>query len=191
VKFKTLSGIAALFLVLAGCATDRIEYSGDAAALPTFHTFRIHEERYAFPEQISDSRRKEVGDQLRQAAVGALQERGYREVGPGETADVLVVLGAVSRTTTPTGQDNSSHKHVNKVDTSVFDAGGPGMPNAVDGGDITGFAREGDLILYLLDPTTQRSLWRASASGVASSSGEALRKARGVYRAMVRELPKV
>ncbi|HEU4487068.1 MAG TPA: DUF4136 domain-containing protein [Povalibacter sp.] len=189
-KLKSLYVIGALLALLTGCATDPIEYSGDAAALPPFRTFSIHEERYVFPEQLSDSRRQEVSDQLRRAAVSALQERGYREVGPGEKADVLVVLGAVSRTTTPTGEDNSSHKYVNKVDTSVFDAM-PGPSDAVGGGDITGFAREGDLVLYLLDPATQRSLWRASASGIASSSGEALRKARSAYRAMVRELPKV
>lgn len=180
-----------LSAVLAGCATDPIEIAGDPASLPAFHTFRVQEERYVFPEQISEARRREVGAQLRRAAVGALQERGYREVGPNEHADVLVVLGAVSRTTVPTGEDNETRKHLNKVDTSVFDASGPTVPTAVGGGDITGFAREGDLILYLLDPTTGRSLWRASASGSASSSGEALSKARSTYRTMVRKLPSV
>jgi hypothetical protein len=52
-----------------------------------------------------------------------------------------------------------------------------------------GIGREGDLILYLLDPKTQRTVWRASSSGSATTPAEALRKVRATYRAMVQKLP--
>lgn len=178
-----------LSLSFTGCAIDPIETAGDPAALPAFRTFSIQDERYSFPEQITEEQRARVSSELRQAAVGALQNRGYREVSTNEKPDVLVVLGAISRTTLPTGMDEDRSKHVNQVDTSIFDANPGDTPTAVGGDGPTGFAREGDLILYLLDPATQRSLWRASSSGSATSSGEALRKARSTYRAMVKKLP--
>ncbi|HKE96261.1 MAG TPA: DUF4136 domain-containing protein [Povalibacter sp.] len=176
-------------LLLAGCATDPIETAGDSAALPAFRTFKVQEERYSFPEQLTAEQRTRVGAELRKAAVGALTERGYREASANESPDVLIVLGAVSRTTLPTGTEEDLSKHINQVDTSVFDASSGQTPTAVGAERPTGFSREGDLVLYLLDPATQHSLWRASASGSASSSGEALRKARSTYKAMVRKLP--
>ena len=182
--------VLVLLLLLAGCATDPIETAGNLATLPAFKTFKVQEERYVFPEQITKEQRDRVSTELRKAAVAALEERGYREVLGNEHADVLVVLGAISRTSVPTGGEEETNKHINQVDTSVFDASTGETPTAVGGDHITGFSREGDLILYLLDPATRHSLWRASASGSASSSGEALQKARSTYRAMVRKLPK-
>jgi hypothetical protein len=177
-------------LLTAGCATDPIQFAGDAGSLPAFHTFKVQEERYVFPEQLPADQKQKVGTELRQAAVGALESRGYREAAANETADVLVVLGAISRTTTQTAVNEDENPHLNQVDTSVFDASAnQSAPAAVGGDGPTGFSREGDLILYLLDPASKRSLWRASASGSASSSGEALRKARSTYRAMVKKLP--
>lgn len=190
-----IKSAAPIVLVLASslvaCASDPIQYSGAVSALPAFHTFKVHEERYVFPEQVPADQKDRVSRGLREAAVGALQSRGYREVGPNDQADVLVVLGAISRTTMQTGVEEDQSRHLNQVDTSVFDGNTTEPPAAVGGDGPTGFSREGDLILYLLDPATQRSLWRANASGSASSSGEALRKARSTYRAMVRQLPRV
>lgn len=181
--------ILLLLLSLTGCSIDPIETAGDPAALPVFHTFRVQEERYSFAEQITPEQRAQVSAELRSAAVGALQSRGYVEVAANQKADILVVLGAISRTTLPTGTDDDRSKHINQVDTSVFDASSGETPTAVGGDTPTGFSREGDLILYLLDPATQKSLWRASSSGAATSSHEALRKARSTYRAMVKKLP--
>ncbi len=178
-------------LALGACATDPIEYAGTPASLPPFRTFKVAEERYVFPEQISPNQRDRVGPELREAAASALRERGYREVGKDETADVLVVLGAIGRTTAPTAVNEDQSRHLNQVDTNVFDGSTAEPPPAVGGEGPVGFSREGDLILYLLDPNTRRSLWRANSSGSASSAGEALRKARSVYRAMVRQLPRV
>jgi Domain of unknown function (DUF4136) len=186
---KTAAPLLVAGLLLAGCATDPIQYAGNVSSLPAFHTFKVQEERYVFPEQVPADQKDRVSRELRQAAVSALQSRGYREVGPNDAADVLVVLGAISRTTTETGVEEDQSRHLNQVNTSVFDGNTSEPPAAIDGGEPTGFSREGDLILYLLDPATQRSLWRANASGSASSSGEALRKAKSTYRAMVRQLP--
>jgi hypothetical protein len=182
--------IVVLAVALAGCVGDPIQYAGDPQAIPAFHTFKVQEERYVFPEQVPAEQRGRVTGELRKSAVGALEQRGYREVGANENADVLVVLGAISRTTVPTGDHEDQSRRLNQVDTSVFDGSADDLRAAqVDRDEPTGFAREGDLILYLLDPVTKRSLWRASASGSASSSGEALRKARSTYRAMVKQLP--
>jgi len=191
VSNRNVFSVVALALVLGGCATDPIQYAGNTNSLPTFRTFRVQEERYVFPEQLSTEQKDRVGNELRKAAVSALESRGYREVASNDPADVFVVLGAISRTDVHTGIDEDDNPHVNQVNTSVFENSSTQPPAAVGGDGPTGFSREGDLILYLLDPATKRSLWRASASGSASSSGEALRKARSTYRAMVRQLPQV
>jgi len=172
--------------LLPGCAgIGPIETSGDTAALPPIRTFHIFEEQFVFATEVSDERRKHVARELREAAVSALKERGYREA---SDADVLVTLGAISRPTLST-ESESSGGLLHPVDTSVLDAGRPpGVPES----EIkpSGAGREGDLILYLLDPKTHRALWRASASGSATTPAEALRKARKTYAAMVAKLPK-
>ena len=187
---RTLALLTLPLLVLLGaCASDPIETAGDADALPAFRTFKVHEERYLFPEQITEDQRAKVSTELRAAAVSALQGRGYREVSGSEQPDVLVVLGAASRTTMSEAAERDMSKYINPVDTSVFDGSGGDAPTPVGDESPPGFGREGDLILYLLDPATQKSLWRASSSGAATTPGEALRKARSTYRSMVRQLP--
>lgn len=187
---RTLALLASpLLIVLGACASDPIETAGDTSALPTFRTFKVQEERYLFPEQITDEQRKKVSTELRAAAVGALQSRGYREVSGSEQPDVLVVLGAASRTTMTSAVEQDLSKHINPVNTSVFDGSTGDAPAPVGEQRPPGIGREGDLILYLLDPATQKSLWRASSSGAATTPGEALRKARSTYRSMVRQLP--
>jgi Domain of unknown function (DUF4136) len=181
--------LIAPLLLLCGCATDTIETAGDAAAIPTFRTFRIQEERYAFSERITDEQRARISTELRGAAVGALEERGYRQVTGTTPADVLVVLGAVGRTTLSESAEKDLSRHINPVDTSVFDAGS-NTRTAELSERPPGVTREGDLILYLLDPATNRSLWRASSTGAATTPDEALRKAKATYRAMVRKLPR-
>jgi len=99
------------------------------------------------------------------------------------------VLGAASRTTLTPAVEEDLSKHINPVDTDVFNASSGESPTAAAEDRPPGVGREGDLILYLLDPATKRSLWRASSSGAASTPGEALRKASSAYRAMVRKLP--
>lgn len=180
---------ASALLILGACASDPIETAGDPASLPAFRTFKIHEERYLFPEQITEDQRNKVSTELRAAAIGALQGRGYREVSGSEQPDVLVVLGAASRTTMTPAVEQDLSKHINPVNTSVFDGSGGDAPTPVGEQRPPGIGREGDLILYLLDPATQKSLWRASSSGAATTPGEALRKARSTYRSMVRQLP--
>ena len=181
---------AASLLLLSACATDPIEYAGNPAAIPAFRTFKVQEERYIFPEHISDEQRQRVSNELREAAVKALEGRGYKEVSGNSPADVLVVLGAISRTTLTPATEAELSKHITPVDTSVFDASaGPAPDRGAMNEQPAGVGREGDLILYLLDPATQRSLWRASASGSATSPNEALRKARATYRSMVKSLP--
>jgi len=185
-RYAALAGA----LLLSACATDPIEFAGDATALPAFRTFKVQEERYIFPEQITDQQRRHVSAELRQAAVSALQSRGYKEAAADVAPDVLVVLGAVSRTTLTPATEAELNKHIRPVDTSVFDASAGNATSGNVGSDRpAGVGREGDLILYLLDPVTQRSLWRASASGSATSANEALRKARATYRSMVKRLP--
>ncbi len=186
---KNICCLVFAFSLLAGCATDPIETAGDLTSIPAFRTFKVQEERLAFPEQIADDQRDRITRELRSAAVGALQGRGYREVTGNEPADVWIVLGAASRTTMSAAVEQDLSKHINPVDTSVFDASSRDTPNEAADERPPGIGREGDLILYLLDPATQRSLWRASSSGAASTPGEALRKAQSVYRGMVRKLP--
>jgi Domain of unknown function (DUF4136) len=185
---KNLSNLLIVTLLLSACASDPIEMAGDPASIPAFRTFKVQEERLAFPEQIPDGQREQITRELRSAAVGALQGRGYREVSGSESPDVIVVLGAAARTTMSPAVEQDLSKHINPVNTSVFD-GSTDTPNTAGGERPSGIGREGDLILYILDPATQRSLWRASSSGAASTPGEALRKARSAYRAMVRKLP--
>ncbi len=189
-RYRYFHAALACVLLLAACATDPIEIAGNAKALPALRTFKVQEERYAFPEQITDEQRRRVSAELRRAAVDALEGRGYQEV-TGDTApDVLVVLGAVGRTTLAPATEAELNKHIRPVDTSVFDASAGSAPAGAAANDRpTGVGREGDLILYLLDPVTQRALWRANANGSASSAGEALRKARSTYRAMAKRLP--
>jgi len=178
---------AALFCaaVLTGCGSvDPIEVSGDPTALPAFKTFHVAQEQFSFATEISEEQRENISRQLRAAVVSALEGRGYREA---SNADVLVALGAVSRLAPVTASESSGGLHA--VDTSVLDAGrAPSMPAAEL--PPAGVGREGDLYLDLVDPKTQRALWRASSSGSATTPSEAVRKARGTYSAMVARLPK-
>lgn len=169
--------------MLAGCASDPIETSGDPAALPPFKTFRVAQEQFAFATEISAEQREHVSKQLRAAVVSALQQRGYREA---PEADVVVALGAMSRLASDTAPESTGPLH--HVDTSVLDTGrSPVMPSEMPPASA---GREGDLFLDLLDPKTQRSLWHASSSGSATTPSEAVRKARSTYAAMVSRLPK-
>ena len=182
-----LSALALVSCLLSSCATvGPIEMSGDPAALPPFRTFRVHEEQFAFATDISAEQRAKISAELRQAAVRALNGRGYQEV--SGDADVLVTLGAISRPVLSTESEQQSEGHLQPVDTSVFDTGRSDLPQS----EVmpAGVGREGDLILYLLDPATQRALWRASASGSATTPSEALRRARGTYAEMVAKLPR-
>jgi Domain of unknown function (DUF4136) len=182
-----LSALALVSCLLPGCASiGPIEMSGDPAALPAFKTFRVHEEQFAFATEISAEQRAKVSSELRQAAVRALNERGYQEV--SGDADVLVTLGAISRPVLNT-ESEAQGGRLQPVDTSVFDTGRSDLPQQPEVLPA-GVSREGDLILYLLDPATQRALWRASASGSATTPSEALRKARATYAEMVAKLPK-
>ena len=174
--------------LLSGCASmGSIEMSGDPAKIPPFKTYSIHDEQYSFESELSDEQRKQISKELRAAAVSALNSRGYREA---TDADVLVTLGAISRLTLDEeAQPGGRSGHLTPVDTSVLDAG---QPTAVPESERlpAGVGREGDLIFYLLDPKTQKAIWRASASGTASSPSEALRRARSTYAEMIGRLPR-
>ena len=182
---KRLTVLVLVSFLLQGCAAiGPIEVSGDPASLPPFRTFRVHEEQFVFATEISAEQRARVSKELRQAAVSALNHRGYQEA---SDADVLVTLGALSRPTLST-ESRAADGGIKPIDTSVLDAGQPlGVPESDR--MPSGEGREGDLILYLLDPKTQRALWRASSSGSATTPSEALRKARATYEAMVAKLP--
>lgn len=181
-----------LMLVLASCllpacaSFDSIETSGDASAIPPFHTFAIADEQFSFATQVSEEQRASISAKMRRAAVDALQERGYREA---SSPDVLVTLGAVGRVTF---EDDSDHHSgaLQPVDTSVLDTNRGTQPPPEATQPLAGVTREGDLILYLLDPQTKRTIWRANSSGSATTPAEAERKAGATYRAMVRKLPK-
>lgn len=183
----------ALTLLLASCllpgcaAFDSIETSGDAAAIPVFRTFAIHEEQFAFAVPVTEEQRAMISARLRQAAVDALQERGYREASP---PDVLVTLGAVSRVTFDEDSPGRNGGGLKPVDTSVLDTNRDSQPPPETAAPPPGIGREGDLVLYLLDPRTKRTLWRANSSGSATTPAEAQRKATATYRAMARKLPK-
>jgi hypothetical protein len=185
--FKQLSILVFVAWLLPGCATvGPIETSGDPASLPPFKTFHVYEEQFVFATEISAEQRAQVAKELRQAAVSALNGRGYKEV--AADADVLVTLGALSRPTL-SDESESSSSRLHPVDTSVLDTSRPpGVPES----EMTpsGAGREGDLILYLLDPKTHRALWRASSNGSATTPAEALRRARATYAAMVEQLPR-
>jgi hypothetical protein len=183
---KRFAMLAFVSFLLPGCATvGPIETSGDPAQLPPFRTFRIHEEQFVFATEISAEQRARISRELRQAAVSALNQRGYQEA---SDADVLVTLGAISRPTLNSDSESSSGR-LHPVDTSVLDAGRP--IGASESQFLpSGVGREGDLILYLLDPKTQRALWRASSTGSATTPSEALRRARATYAAMVAKLPR-
>jgi hypothetical protein len=182
---KRLTILVFVSFLLPGCATvGPIEMSGDPASLPPFRTFRVHEEQFAFATEISDDQRARISKELREAAVSALNQRGYQEA---SDPDVLVTLGAISRLTLRSESESGS-KHIQPVNTSVLDPGQ--SPGAHESERMPyGEGREGDLILYLLDPKTERALWRASSSGSATTPAEALRGARATYAAMVARLP--
>ena len=57
-------------LLTAGCATDPIQFAGDAGSLPAFQTFKVEEERYVFPEQLPADQKQKVGTELRQVTLG-------------------------------------------------------------------------------------------------------------------------
>src|ERR1044072_6234851 len=80
------STVMLLACLLAACASDPIEVSGDAATLPPFKSFRIDAEQFAFATEISPEQRDQVSRALREAAVSALEKRGYRQA---TDADVL------------------------------------------------------------------------------------------------------
>ena len=185
----SLHRVPAITLVaclLAACATiGPIEVSGDPAAIPAFQTFRVLEVQFAFATDLTSDQVAKISSELRAAAVSALEERGYRQA---SNADVLVALAAMSRpiANAPAAAGGGSLHH---VDTSVLDSGQPFNPPPSE--NLPGDAgREGDLLFSLLDPKTQRTLWSASANGVATTPAEALRKARATYAEMVAQLPK-
>ena len=183
---RKLHACALCVAALAGCSSvDPIETSGNPAALPPFTTFHVYQEQFTFAADLEPAERERIAKQLRGAAVAALNERGYREA--ASNADVLVMLGAISR---PTLSEESEARSgpLTPVDTSVLDTGRPNTP--VPEMAPSGVGREGDLILELLDPKTRKSIWHASSTGAATTPGEALRKARATYAAMVAQLPK-
>ncbi len=183
-KHSMLSLVALGCIIAPGCASmGPIETSGEAA-LPPFSTFRLHEEQFVFANEVSAEQRSEVASRLREAVVSALNERGYRQAAD---ADVLVVLGAISRPVL-SSEAGTEGGAVHPVDTSVFDAGRVAVPESVTLPPPVG--REGDLILDLLDPKTRRVVWHASATGAATTPAEAVRMARATYTAMINKLPK-
>jgi hypothetical protein len=100
---------------------------------------------------------------------------------------MLVSLAAISRPTLNDDSGSVGNPALHPVDSSS-DPGRFGPP----GTEIapSGVGREGDLMLNLLDPKTQRVVWGASANGAATTPSEALRHARATYAAMVEKLPK-
>jgi hypothetical protein len=175
--------VALLACLLSACAaTGAIETSGDTSKFVPFRSFHIQDEQYAFATEISDEQRRKVSAQLRAAAVSAFRNRGYVEAA---NADVLVVLAAISRPTLSTESEPSGGLH--HVNTSVLDSSQPFNPPEPP---PSGVGREGDLMLSLLDPKTQRVVWQASSNGAATTPAEALRNARATYAAMIARLPK-
>jgi hypothetical protein len=181
------SSIVAFCASLAACSSlGPLELSGDPAALPPFKTFRVHEEQFVFASELSPEEIARISAELRSAAVSAFERRGYRE--SSGNVDMLVSLAAISRPTLPEPGESGGNSALHPVDTSVLDPGQPGGPQFYDR-PAGGAGREGDLLLYLLDPKTQRVLWQASANGAATTPAEALRHARSTYAAMVAKLP--
>jgi hypothetical protein len=182
---RKLTALAFVAALLPACATvDQIETS-DPATLRPFKTFHVQQIQFTFATDITAEQRDRVSTELRAAVVGALNERGYREAAQ---ADVLVTLGALSRPTLPE-EAESAHSPLHAVDTSVLDSSRPPSVSSSNA-PPPGAGREGDLVLELLDPKTQRSIWHASSTGAATTPSEALRKARATYAAMVARLPK-
>jgi hypothetical protein len=173
--------------LLASCATiGAIEVSGDPAALPLFRTFRVLEVQFAFATDINSEQVAKISSELRAAAVSALEERGYEQAAD---ADMLIALAALSRPTLPAQDQSTGGSTLHHVDTSVLDSGQPSTPPQSEIPSAHA-GREGDLMLSLLDPRTQRAVWLASSNGAATTPAEALRKARATYAAMVARLPK-
>ena|SRR5688572_1645583 len=182
---KALS-ITFVACLLATCATiGPIEVSGDPAALPTFRTFRVLEVQFAFATDINSEQVAKISSELRAAAVSALEQRGYEQAAD---ADMLIALAALSRPTLDAQGEASGGSALHHVDTSVLDSGQPSTPpqSAIPSAHT---GRDGDLLLSLLDPKTQRTVWLASSSGAATTPAEALRNARATYAAMVAKLP--
>jgi hypothetical protein len=178
------TAVALCVCLLTACGTDPIVMSGDPAAIPPFKSFRIDEEQFAFATEISEEQRAEISRKLREAAVSALERRGYKET---TEADVLVGLAALSR---PTFADQSGPSGgLHQVDPTVLDAGRPFNAPASEI-PPSGVGREGDLMMSLRDAKTKKALWQASSNGAASTPAEALRKARSTYAAMAAKLPK-
>jgi hypothetical protein len=187
-SFHKASMLMFVACLLAACAPlGTVETSGDATALKPFKTFRIHEEQFVFASELSPERSAKISKELRGAAVSALEQRGYQEV--SGDADMLVSLAAISRPKLSDEPANGGATPWHPVDTSSD----PGRLFGPPGSDISpsGVGREGDLMLNLLDPKTQRVVWSASATGAATTPSEALRHARATYAAMVEKLPKV
>jgi len=181
-KISTLALVASL----AACSSiGPLEMSGDPAKLPPFRTFSVHEEQFVFANELSPEQTAKISAELRSAAVSALEKRGYQET-KGD-ADVLVSLAAISRPTLPDTGGAGGNSSLHPVDTSVLDPGQSNGPQFYD--QTPGAGREGDLMLYLLDPKTKRVLWRASATGAATTPSEALRHARATYAEMAAKLP--
>jgi hypothetical protein len=183
-KVSVLTFVAGL---LAACAPlGEVQTSGDPASLPPFKTFRIHEEQFVFATELSPEQTAKISKELRGAAVSALAKRGYKEV--SGNADILVSLAAISRPTFGDEPGAGGAVPWHPVDSSSDPGrlfGPPGSESPTEGA-----GREGDLMLYLLDPRTQRVVWSASANGAATTPSEALRHARSTYAAMVDKLPK-
>ena len=186
-SLQRVTAVTFVACLLAACATiGPIEVSGDPAAVPAFRTFRVLEVQFAFATDITAEQVAKVSSELRAAAVSALEERGYEEAAD---ADVLVALAAISRPTLDAQAGAGGGGALHHVDTSVLDSGqsfNPPQSEIPPGGA----GREGDLLLSLLDPKTQKAMWQASSSGAATTPAEALRKARSTYAAMLAKLPR-
>jgi hypothetical protein len=183
---KALS-VTLVACLLATCATiGPIEVSGDPAALPAFRTFRVLEVQFAFATDINSEQVAKISSELRAAAVSALEQRGYEQAAD---ADMLIALAALSRPTLDAQGEANGGSALHHVDTSVLDSGQPSTPpqSAIPSAHT---GRDGDLLLSLLDPKTQRTVWLASSNGAATTPAEALRNARATYAAMVAKLPK-
>lgn len=186
-SLKNVSLCSLVACLLTACAPlGPLETSGDPAVLPPFKTFRIHEEQFVFASELSPEQSAKISRELRGAAVSALEKRGYKEV--SDDADMLVSLAAISRPTLSDEQGSSGPLHpVNSSSDPGRLFGPPGSGSEPMPSDV---GREGDLILNLLDPKTQRVVWSASANGAATTPSEALRHARATYVHMVEKLPK-
>ena len=179
--------IAFVACLLAACATiGAIEVSGDPAAIPPFRTFRVLEVQFVFATDITADQVAKISSELRAAAVSALEERGYSQAAD---ADVLVSSGSAQQADDGRASRVRQRSPLHHVDTSVLDSGQPVTTpqSEFQPGDA---GREGDLMLSLLDPKTQRAVWQATSNGAATTPAEALRKARATYAAMAAKLPK-